>query len=76
MLHGAFRASELIHFPLVAQLSLKFWPVLNLLTVREGLDDFLHSHWMVSHKPRLLDKASHNAKSLLPPPPRQQEKLM
>lgn len=70
-----FPAPELIHFPLIAQLSLKFWPVLNLLTGREGLDDFVPSHWMVSYRPSLLDKAFRNGKSLLLPPPRKQEKL-
>lgn len=40
-------ASELIHLPLVAQLSLRFCAVWDLLTGRESLDDFLHSHgWL------------------------------
>lgn len=41
----------------LASFELSYW--------QRGLDDFLHSHWMVFLKPRLLDKASRWAKSLL-----------
>lgn len=40
-------ASAFIHLPLLAQVSLRFWAVWDLLTGREDLDDFLHSHgWL------------------------------
>ena len=65
--NGPHKASEWIHLPSIAQISPRFWPVLNLLTGRESLAGFQHSHGVAFHKAGLLKKASHH-KSLRPCP--------